>query len=220
MCVADNVAGEANNVDMRTVKVGFKPLDDDAKQPFYAHRGDAGMDVYAASDYVILPGETVLISTDFAVQLPEGYELQVRPRSGLSLKTNLTISNSPGTIDSGYRDEIKIIMRNNSQMFLALAESKNIKQQLAELDNDNVGDELDDDEEAELRHANFITTEFGKIAIFDLDVKDAPHGAYKINKGDRIAQLVLAPVYRLEWESPNEQAAFDREGGFGHSGRR
>lgn len=88
---------------------------DGAKIPKYANVGDAGMDIYAAEDITILPGETKVIPTGLKIAVPDGYELQVRPRSGISLKTPLRISNSPGTIDSGYRDELGIIMSNTSQ---------------------------------------------------------------------------------------------------------
>lgn len=82
--------------------------------PSYANPGDAGMDVAAAENVRINPGETVIIPTGLKLAIPEGYEIQVRPRSGISYKTFLRISNSPGTIDSGYRDELGIIMTNMS----------------------------------------------------------------------------------------------------------
>jgi dUTP pyrophosphatase len=82
--------------------------------PAYAKPGDAGMDVCAAEDVLIRPGETVIIPTGLKLAIPEGYEIQVRPRSGISYKTPLRISNSPGTIDSGYRDELGIIITNTS----------------------------------------------------------------------------------------------------------
>jgi len=84
--------------------------------PKYANPGDAGMDVYAAEEITIMPGETVIVPTGLKLALPEGYEIQVRPRSGLSLKTPLRIPNSPGTIDSGYRDELGIIVNNSSDV--------------------------------------------------------------------------------------------------------
>jgi dUTP pyrophosphatase len=83
--------------------------------PSYAKPGDAGMDVCAAEDVIIRPGQTSVIPTGLKLAIPEGYEIQVRPRSGISLKTPLRVSNSPGTIDSGYRDELGIIMSNTSE---------------------------------------------------------------------------------------------------------
>lgn len=83
--------------------------------PRYANPGDAGMDVYAAEDMLVRPGETVIVPTGLKLAIPEGYEIQVRPRSGLSFKTPIRLPNSPGTIDSGYRDELGIIVNNSSE---------------------------------------------------------------------------------------------------------
>ena len=82
----------------------------DLQLPYYATTGAAGMDVAAAitEDVVMQPGQIVLIPTGFAVAIPAGYELQVRPRSGLAIKHGITIINAPGTIDSDYRGEVKI----------------------------------------------------------------------------------------------------------------
>ena len=83
-----------------------------ARMPIYAHETDAGLDIYSTEDINIRPGETILIKTGLKVAIPVGYELQVRPKSGISLKTKLRVANTPGTIDSGYRDEIGIIIEN------------------------------------------------------------------------------------------------------------
>lgn len=88
---------------------------DDVELPQYANFGDAGMDVRAAIDVDIKPGETLAIPTGLKFSIPIGYEIQVRPRSGISLKTPLRLVNSPGTIDSGYRDEVCVIMHNSSK---------------------------------------------------------------------------------------------------------
>ena len=82
--------------------------------PEYAHAFDAGMDICAACDIDIFPGETELIPTGLKFAIPEGYEIQIRPRSGISLNTPLRLPNAPGTIDAGYRDEICVIMSNTS----------------------------------------------------------------------------------------------------------
>lgn len=86
-----------------------------ARMPIYAHETDAGLDIYSTEDINIRPGETILIKTGLKVAIPVGYELQVRPKSGISLKTKLRVANTPGTIDSGYRDEIGIIIENIEQ---------------------------------------------------------------------------------------------------------
>ncbi|WP_120077179.1 dUTP diphosphatase [Aurantiacibacter odishensis] len=127
--------------------------------PAYATAGAAGMDVVSAEDVVLRPGARQAVATGFSVAIPEGYEIQVRPRSGLALKHGITVPNSPGTIDSDYRGELKII--------------------LANLSGDN----------------------------------------FSIRRGDRIAQLVLAPVTLAAWEEVDDLDATARgEGGFGSTG--
>lgn len=84
----------------------------DVSLPHYANNGDAGMDIYAPDEYTIAPGETVIIPTGLKVAIPQGYALLIQPRSGQSVKTKLRIANTPGLIDSGYRDEIGVIVEN------------------------------------------------------------------------------------------------------------
>ena len=81
--------------------------------PSYATHGAAGMDVVAAEDLDLMPGQRHAVATGFKVAIPEGYEIQVRPRSGLALKHGVTVPNTPGTIDSDYRGELKVIMINH-----------------------------------------------------------------------------------------------------------
>ncbi|PAX09235.1 dUTP diphosphatase [Sphingomonas lenta] len=83
--------------------------------PAYATAGAAGMDVVAAEDVVLPPGGRYAVATGFAVAVPEGYEVQVRPRSGLALKHGVTCLNTPGTVDSDYRGEVKVILANLGQ---------------------------------------------------------------------------------------------------------
>ena len=85
--------------------------------PFYATKGSAGMDVYSNEELELEPLSTTIVKTGLFVKIPEGYEIQVRPRSGLSAKSKLRIANSPGTIDSDYLGEIGIIIDNTSQAF-------------------------------------------------------------------------------------------------------
>ncbi len=92
--------------------IKIKKLTNDAIVPSYARYGDAGMDVYAIEEAVLKPGERKLISTGLAFEIPYGTELQVRPRSGLALKQGISIVNSPGTLDYGYRGELKILLIN------------------------------------------------------------------------------------------------------------
>lgn len=80
--------------------------------PAYATHGAAGMDVVSAEDLTLAPGDRYAVATGFALAIPDGYEVQVRPRSGLALKHGITCLNTPGTIDSDYRGEVKIILAN------------------------------------------------------------------------------------------------------------
>jgi dUTP pyrophosphatase len=127
--------------------------------PAYATTGAAGMDVVAAEGVVIAPGARHAVATGLAVAVPQGYEIQVRPRSGLALKHGITVPNTPGTIDSDYRGELKVILI-------------------------NLGGE-----------------------------------PFTIARGDRVAQLVLAPVVQAAWDEVEELDATERgAGGFGSTG--
>ena len=154
------------------VRLGFKKLDPRAILPRYAHVGDAGMDVFALDDVSLPLNAATMVHTGIAAEIPEGYEIQVRPRSGLATK-GVTVWNAPGTVDSKYRGEICVIL-----MF--------ISNQLV-VSNDN----------------------------------DDPHvNTYQIQSGDRIAQLVLAPVTEAEPYEVQELSTTDRgTGGFGSTGR-
>lgn len=132
----------------------------DLPLPFYASAGAAGMDVVAAEDHVLAPGARHAVATGFAIAIPEGYEVQVRPRSGLALKHGITCLNAPGTIDCDYRGEMKIILI-------------------------NLGSE-----------------------------------PFTIARGERIAQLVPAPVQRATFEEVSALDGTTRgDGGFGSTGR-
>lgn len=160
----------ANEVTVRITRLeaaGTQPPDSpdpalpELPLPAYATDGAAGMDVCAAEDFTLEPGARHAVSTGFAVAIPEGYEIQVRPRSGLALRHGVSIPNTPGTIDSDYRGELKIIMINHGS------------------------------------------------------------GTFPIARGDRIAQLVLAPVTRAKWqEVPALDDTARGSGGFGSTGSR
>lgn len=127
--------------------------------PAYATTGAAGMDVLAAEDVTLAPGGRHAVATGLAVAIPHGFEIQVRPRSGLALKHGISVPNAPGTIDSDYRGELKVIVIN--------------------------------------------------------------HGTetFSVHRGDRIAQLVLAPVTRASWLPVEElDETLRGEGGFGSTG--
>ena len=97
------------------MKIFIKKINSDAIIPRYANPGDAGMDLFSISEHLLRPGERCLVSTGLSFEIPEGYEVQIRPRSGLALKKGISIVNSPGTVDSGYRGEIGIIIINHGQ---------------------------------------------------------------------------------------------------------
>ena len=103
---------------MKEINVYVEICREEIELPIYAKLGDAGMDIKAAEDILISPLETKIIPIGLKIAIPEGYEVQIRPRSGMSFKTPLRVSNSPGTIDSGYRDEVGVIITNTSVLDL------------------------------------------------------------------------------------------------------
>lgn len=103
---------ETEGIAKRYIQIPFVKCHPDAKMPEYAHPDDSGMDIYAVDDYVIHPGETKLIPTGIKVAVPNGYEIQIRPKSGRALKTKMRIANSIGTVDAGFRGELQVIIEN------------------------------------------------------------------------------------------------------------
>lgn len=129
------------------------------KLPKYETSGSAGMDVRSNKDYTLKPERRTVIQTGLYFEIPEGYEIQVRPRSGLAVKYGITVLNAPGTIDADYRGELGVILYNSGQ------------------------------------------------------------SEFEIKKGDRVAQLVLAPVTRLEFEESTDLSDTERgAGGYGSTG--
>jgi|SRR5690625_200796 len=113
--------------------VGFKRLSDEAIIPTKAHPTDSGFDLYASEDVIIEPGETVIVPTGIAVELPKGFEAQARPRSGVTAKTKLRVQ--LGTIDNGYKGEIGVIVDNiaddpfgNTSRYLNFVDGSEIRQ--------------------------------------------------------------------------------------------
>ncbi len=143
------------------MRIRLKKLSEEAYLPAYAHGAgeDAGMDLRAIEDAVLEPGVPRTVATGISIELPPGYEAQVRPRSGLALKHAITLPNAPATIDPGYRGEIRVILL-------------------------NLGRE-----------------------------------PYRVHKGDRIAQMVIARYEPIEWEEGELNDTRRGEGGFGSSGR-
>ena len=110
------------------MQVRVKRLTDSAILPSYAHHGDAGLDLHSVEDVVIPPAEARVVATGIAVELPEETEAELRPRSGLARDWAVTVLNSPGTIDSGYRGEIGVILINHGQREFRVAAGMRIAQ--------------------------------------------------------------------------------------------
>ncbi len=112
------------------VKVRFMKIDAsiDTQLPSFAHSGDACADLRAAENLILKQGERKAVSTNLIAEIPEGYEIQVRPRSGLALKHGVTVLNSPGTIDSGYRGEIRVILINLGEVPFEISKGDRIAQ--------------------------------------------------------------------------------------------
>ena len=124
------------------LKVKIKKVAD-VKTPSYAHKGDSGVDLYAAEDYTLKPMERKLISTGIKVEIPHGYEAQVRPKSGLAIEHGISHANSIGTIDSCYRGEIKIPMINFGDKPYKIEKGKKIGQMVFAKVEEAVFEEVD-----------------------------------------------------------------------------
>lgn len=113
---------------MKNVNVKIKKLVPEAVIPYYQSTQAAGFDFHSTDDVVIMPNETKLIGTGLSFELPESFELQVRSRSGLSAKTGIRVSNSPGTVDSDFRGEVKVILHNTGTIPFTVAVGDRIAQ--------------------------------------------------------------------------------------------
>ena len=125
------------------LKVKIKKIAD-VKTPFYAHKGDSGVDLYAAEDYMLKPMERKLIATGIKIAVPYGYEAQIRPKSGLAVEHGISHANSIGTIDSSYRGEIKIPMINFSNAPYKIEKGKKIGQMIFAKVEEAVFEEVDE----------------------------------------------------------------------------
>jgi len=113
---------------MQIVEIKFQKLHPDAQVPIYAHLGDAGADVFSVVEVTLQPNARAAIPTGLAVDIPIGYEIQVRPKSGLALKHGIAVLNAPGTIDAGYRGEIQVIVINLGTESYTFAKGQKIAQ--------------------------------------------------------------------------------------------
>ncbi|QFS46462.1 dUTP diphosphatase [Nostoc sphaeroides] len=110
------------------MKIKVMKLNKSAIIPKYEHNDDSGLDIFSIEDVELLPGVTQLIRTGIAIELPQGTEAQVRPRSGLALKYSITVLNTPGTVDAGYRGEIGVILINHSKTSFQVLKGMKIAQ--------------------------------------------------------------------------------------------
>ena len=177
---------------MNELNVKIKRLHPDAVIPQYAHVYDAGFDLVATEDVIVEPGETVKVPTGLAFELPAGYELQVRPRSGVTLKTKLRVQF--GSVDASYRGEVGVIVDNEFQTLYERNGDVAMTDVVVSIDG------LNDD------------TTFAKTHCF-------PSGTHYIPKGTRIAQAVIK---RVEYARFIEADALSKtargDAGFGSSG--
>ncbi|MBS3114010.1 dUTP diphosphatase [Candidatus Woesearchaeota archaeon] len=139
------------------LKVKIKKVAD-VKTPFYSHKGDSGVDLYAAEDYLLKPMERKLIGTGIKIEIPYGYEAQIRPKSGLALEHGISHANSIGTIDSSYRGEIKIPMINFSDKPYKIEKGKKIGQMVFTKVEEAVFEEIDKLEETTRNEQGFGST--------------------------------------------------------------
>ena len=139
------------------VKVKIKKIKE-VKTPSYAHKGDAGVDLYAAEGYLLKPMERKLVSTGIKIAIPDGYEAQVRPKSGLAIEHGISFVNSIGTIDSGYRGEIKIPCINLGNEEFEIEKGNKIAQMVFNKVEEVVFEEVDDLDETTRNEGGFGST--------------------------------------------------------------
>ena len=126
--------------------------------PSYATPGAAGMDVVAAEDIDLAPGQRHAVATGFRVAIPEGYEIQVRPRSGLAFNHGVTVPNTPGTIDSDYRGELKVLIINHGSEPFAVRRGERIAQLVPAVVTIAAFDEVDELDDTHRGHGGFGST--------------------------------------------------------------
>ncbi len=195
----------------------------DGKVPVYANHNDAGADVFASEDFVLCPGETKVLPLKIKVALPDHLEMQVRPRSGLSLKTSLRIPNSPGTVDAGYRDEVGIILENSYNLSALPYEMLRDPSLMNRIKKDY---EIlfPVDKEAVFtayKGEHYETTQLLNLSPFlILDENHHPYGTIYIEKGMKIAQVVFNEVIHGEFQETSDVTSIgtNRGGGYGSTG--
>ena len=140
------------------IQISRLPHGEGLPLPSYATPGAAGMDVVAAENYDLAPGARHAVATGFRVAIPEGYEIQVRPRSGLAFKHGVSVPNTPGTIDSDYRGELKVLMINHGSEPFAVRRGERIAQLVPAVVTLATFDEVDELSETDRGHGGFGST--------------------------------------------------------------
>ena len=140
------------------IRISRLPHGEGLPLPSYATSGAAGMDVVAAEDLDLMPGQRHAVATGFRVAIPEGYEIQVRPRSGLAFKHGITVPNTPGTIDSDYRGELKVLLINHGAEPFAIRRGERVAQLVPAAVTVAAFDEVDELCETERGHGGFGST--------------------------------------------------------------
>ena len=111
-----------------TIEIKIKKTNSEAILPNYVHEGDVGMDLFSCENYILTSGERKLFGVGLKVEIPEGYEMQIRPKSSLALKHGISVLNTPGTIDSGYRGEVGVILINHGNRSYEVNKGEKIAQ--------------------------------------------------------------------------------------------
>ena len=140
------------------IQIARLPHGEGLPLPSYATPGAAGMDVVAAENYVLAPGARHAVATGFRVAIPEGYEIQVRPRSGLAFKHGVSVPNTPGTIDSDYRGELKVLMINHGSEPFAVRRGERIAQLVPAVVTLAAFDEVAELDDTDRGHGGFGST--------------------------------------------------------------
>jgi dUTP pyrophosphatase len=143
---------------MIRIQIARLPHGEGLPLPAYATPGAAGMDVVSAEDIDLAPGERHAVATGFKVAIPEGYEIQVRPRSGLAFKHGVTVPNTPGTIDSDYRGELKVLMINHGSEVFPVRRGERIAQLVPAAVTQAGFDEVDELDATDRGHGGFGST--------------------------------------------------------------
>jgi dUTP pyrophosphatase len=124
----ENAYLDAQNSDQNKLKLSYKKLSVESVDPKYAYNTDSGFDLWSVEEVHFLPFERKLVSTGLSFDIPEGYEIQVRTKSGLAINQGLMVLNSPGTVDQGYTGEVKVILMNMNNMNTTVAKGQKIAQ--------------------------------------------------------------------------------------------